>query len=169
MNQILSYVSVIIGVAGLIYAIWQRRTRIRMEQVLDNYLCRLMEQVQSIIIYRDDLRSVLSGIDNPKIKEWAIENYKGCSDIYRTAVDHFLATRAHFTFKDLNHLIKAGVITTYWEEGIWRAVIGYRPENQGEEPPPYFLKDNKKRRHKYFEVKKKEKSFPEEEDDKNLS
>jgi len=150
MVYILSIVSVVIGISGLVYAIWERNARARLNQLLDNYIFRIMEQIQSMIVYRDDINNILKNVNDPVIREWAIEMNKGLSDLYRTSVDHFLATRSIFTFNDLEYLVKSGVVTTYWEESVWRSCVCPRSENIKNDPPEYFLENNSKRRHKYF-------------------
>ncbi|MGD2084560.1 MAG: hypothetical protein PVH61_00100 [Candidatus Aminicenantes bacterium] len=151
MEYILSLVSIAIGVAGIAIALWQRHERIRLRQVFDNYIFRIMEQAQALTPYQKDMQRILEGTENHAVRQWACMQYKGISDLYRTSVDHFLSTRARFTFDDLHRLVMSGVIVTRWEESIWRASVGARIENFRKEPPPFFIKNDEARRHEYLD------------------
>lgn len=44
-----------------------------------------------------------------------------------------------FTYKDLENLVKNGLVYWKWQERQWRILISQRPENKNEEPPEFFL------------------------------
>lgn len=44
-----------------------------------------------------------------------------------------------FTYKDLENLVKNGLVFWKWQERQWRILISQRPENKDKEPPYFFI------------------------------
>jgi hypothetical protein len=78
------------------------------------------------------------------LRQWLWSLHKGASDNYVALVNYYLSLEESFTYKDLEYLKKAGVITTNWEENVWRSQIVFRPENRKKcEDISYFELDTK--------------------------
>ena len=133
-----------LGIAGLAvaYVQWKQTKdvdRLRREQLLAS-----INRAKFLIIPNEVIEKILEK-DSPEseetLRQWLWTLHKGASDNYVTAVYYYLSFEDRFTYKDLEYAKKAGVITTNWEENIWRSLIGLRVENRkkGVSPSDFIL------------------------------
>jgi hypothetical protein len=138
------FVGTALGIAGLAvaYVQWKQTKdvdRLRREQLLAS-----INRAKFLIIPNEVIEKILEK-DSPEseetLRQWLWTLHKGASDNYVTAVYYYLSFEDRFTYKDLEYAKKAGVITTNWEENIWRSLIGLRVENRkkGVSPSDFIL------------------------------
>jgi len=102
--DLLSIASVLVGIAGLVFAYIEHRGRVKAEQMLKNELTAILNRVRVLVPYGKSISSMLEGIDNPKLNRWVWVKYKGLSDLYVLIVTHYLAAQKEFRYTDLKRL-----------------------------------------------------------------
>jgi hypothetical protein len=137
-------IGTLLAIIGLIVAYYQWREtkdveRLRREQLLAQinrarYLI-IPNEVIEIIVDKNDPRS------EETLRQWIWSVHKGASDNYVQTVYFYLSTIGKFTFADLEQAKRAGVVTSNWEEDVWRSLIALREENRGKLPEDEFVLD----------------------------
>ncbi|MCK4404277.1 MAG: hypothetical protein KAW02_04230 [candidate division Zixibacteria bacterium] len=82
---------------------------------------------------------MLQGVNQGNLVRWIWIRYKGLCDLYVMMVTHFLFFEKRFTYDDLKRLVDNKVISSSWEEDIWRNLIAQRPENRNATVPDPFI------------------------------
>lgn len=138
------FVGTALGIAGLAVAYVQWKQTKDVERLRREQLLASINRAKFLIIPNEVIEKILEK-DSPEseetLRQWLWTLHKGASDNYVTAVYYYLSFEDRFTYKDLEYAKKAGVITTNWEENIWRSLIGLRVENRkkGVSPSDFIL------------------------------
>ena len=143
--ELLSFViGTALGIIGLVIGFIQWKQTKNVEKLRREQLLATINRAKFLIIPNEVIEKILEG-DNPESKEtlrqWLWSLHKGASDNYVTAVYYYLSFEDKFTYEDLEYAKRAGIITTNWEENVWRSLIGLRPENRkkGVSPSDFHL------------------------------
>ena len=138
------FVGTALGIAGLAVAYVQWKQTKDVERLRREQLLASINRAKFLIIPNEVIEKILEK-DSPEseetLRQWLWTLHKRASDNYVTAVYYYLSFEDRFTYKDLEYAKKAGVITTNWEENIWRSLIGLRVENRkkGVSPSDFIL------------------------------
>ena len=143
----LSITSTLFGIVGTLLAIFQWKKVKNVEKLRREQLSASINRAKFLIIPNEVIEKIIMNDDiesKETLRQWLWSLHKGASDNYVALVNYYLSLEESFTYKDLEYLKKAGVITTNWEENVWRSQIVFRPENRKKcEDISYFELDTK--------------------------
>jgi len=141
----LSITSALLGIVGTLFAIVQWKKVKNVEKLRREQLSASINRAKFLIIPNEVIEKIIMNDDiesKETLRQWLWSLHKGASDNYVALVNYYLSLEESFTYKDLEYLKKAGVITTNWEENVWRSQIVFRPENRKKsEDISYFKLD----------------------------
>ena len=129
----LSITSTLFGIVGTLLAIFQWKKVKNVEKLRREQLSASINRAKFLIIPNEVIEKIIMNDDiesKETLRQWLWSLHKGASDNYVALVNYYLSLEKSFTYKDLEYLKKAGVITTNWEENVWRSQIALRPENR---------------------------------------
>jgi len=129
----LSITSALFGIVGTLLAIFQWKKVKNVEKLRREQLSASINRAKFLIIPNEVIEKIIMNDDiesKETLRQWLWSLHKGASDNYVALVNYYLSLEESFTYKDLEYLKKAGVITTNWEENVWRSQIALRPENR---------------------------------------
>jgi hypothetical protein len=145
---LLSILSLVIGFIGTYEAIIQHRSKLNVEKMAIQDLTTTLNRIKWLVPYKKTLDKLIVNVDcngNKALLEWIWIQYKGLSDLYLMIVTQFLNSHKTFTHDDIKRLVDNGIITTEWEETVWRNLISERPENSTlDQIPPRFINNTEK-------------------------
>ena len=137
-------IGALLGMIGLAVAYIQWKQTKDVERLRREQLLASINRAKFMIIPNAVIEKILEK-GNPEsgetLRQWLWSLHKGASDNYMTAVYYYLSFEDQFTYDDLEFAKKAAVITTHWEEQVWRSLIGLRAENRkkGVKPSDFIL------------------------------
>ncbi len=137
--EVISILSLIFGIGGTIFALIQYRSRIRVQALLKSELSVAINRIKTMISYRKYIKKLVDNVEKPELVRWVWEKHKGLCDLYVMMVNHCLSSERKFTYDDLKKLVDNKVISSKWEEKIWRDMISRRPENLNVTIPEYYI------------------------------
>jgi hypothetical protein len=141
------FLSIIGTLLGTLFAVLQWKKVKNVERLRREQLSASINRAKFLIIPNEVIEKIIMNDDiesKETLRQWLWSLHKGASDNYVALVNYYLSLEESFTYKDLEYLKKAGVITTNWEENVWRSQIVFRPENRKKcEDISYFELDTK--------------------------
>jgi hypothetical protein len=129
----LSITGTLFGIVGTLLAFFQWKKVKNVEKLRREQLSASINRAKFLIIPNEVIEKIIMNDDiesKETLRQWLWSLHKGASDNYVALVNYYLSLEESFTYKDLEYLKKAGVITTNWEENVWRSQIVFRPENR---------------------------------------
>ena len=145
MNDILLYLSLAIGVIGLLFGWYEKREHIRLKDAFLDQSNVMMQRLVARSIAAKKIRTLLKSVsNNEKVSELMWTQYQGISDLYVGMVSYYLQNVGRFTYEDIARLVRNGFITTRWEESVWRDLVALRPENRARDVPDFSYPEVKK-------------------------
>ena len=127
------FLSIIGTLLGTLFAVLQWKKVKNVEKLRREQLSASINRAKFLIIPNEVIEKIIMNDDiesKETLRQWLWSLHKGASDNYVALVNYYLSLEESFTYKDLEYLKKAGVITTNWEENVWRSQIALRPENR---------------------------------------
>jgi len=127
------FLSIIGTLLGTLFAVLQWKKVKNVEKLRREQLSASINRAKFLIIPNEVIEKIIMNDDiesKETLRQWLWSLHKGASDNYVALVNYYLSLEESFTYKDLEYLKKAGVITTNWEENVWRSQIVFRPENR---------------------------------------
>jgi len=127
------FLSIIGTLLGTLFAVLQWKKVKNVERLRREQLSASINRAKFLIIPNEVIEKIIMNDDiesKETLRQWLWSLHKGASDNYVALVNYYLSLEESFTYKDLEYLKKAGVITTNWEENVWRSQIALRPENR---------------------------------------
>ena len=127
------FLSIIGTLLGTLFAVLQWKKVKNVERLRREQLSASINRAKFLIIPNEVIEKIIMNDDiesKETLRQWLWSLHKGASDNYVALVNYYLSLEESFTYKDLEYLKKAGVITTNWEENVWRSQIVFRPENR---------------------------------------
>ena len=127
------FLSIIGTLLGTLFAVLQWKKVKNVEKLRREQLSASINRAKFLIIPNEVIEKIIMNDDiesKETLRQWLWSLHKGASDNYVALVNYYLSLEESFTHKDLEYLKKAGVITTNWEENVWRSQIVFRPENR---------------------------------------
>jgi hypothetical protein len=141
--EILAFIiGTVLGIVGLVVAYFQWKKTKDVERLRRVQLLASINQAKFLVIPNTVVEKVFQK-GNPEsaetLRQWLWTLHKGTSDNYVAAVYYYLSFEDKFTYDDLEFAKKAGIVSTNWEEQVWRSLIGLREENRKKRVSPSDL------------------------------
>jgi len=137
--EIFTALSFAVGIGGIVMAIIQHRARVRLKGVHNSQLLAALNRTNMMVGLKDNIRKMIQKVQDAETIGWVWSKHQGICDLYVMIVSHYLSVEKTFTYGDLKTLVQNRVITSKWEERIWRNLIGQRPENRNAHVPDNYI------------------------------
>ena len=136
--NIISVVGTIITVMSFLYGIYEKSEREKLEEKRKSQLWASLDRARYVTFDHIILEQIDKELTHEhKHRLWLV--HQAACDLYISLIEQYLSMVEKFTYKDLENLVKNGLVYWKWQERQWRILISQRNENKNNEPPEFFL------------------------------
>ena len=141
--MLLEYLSVGLGVFGIVIAAVQSLRMTRLDNVRRTEIAEVLNRIKMMILTNEDALRITSTEDKRELVAWVWKRQRGLSDMYSALVRQYISTEREFPYSQIARLVAVGIIDSRWQESVWREISALRVENVKAEPPPYVFPGGK--------------------------
>jgi|GEM_PF-2680149 len=136
--NVISVIGTIITVMSFLYGIYEKSEREKLETKRQSQLWASLDRARYVTFDHVILEQIDKEITHEhKHRLWLV--HQAACDLYISLIEQYLSMVDKFTYKDLEHLVKNGLVNWKWQERQWRILISQRKENKDQEPPDFFV------------------------------
>ncbi|MGV3766784.1 MAG: hypothetical protein ACO1NW_11705 [Chitinophagaceae bacterium] len=136
--NVISVIGTIITVLSFLYGLYEKSEREKLESKRKSQLWASLDRARYVTFDHIILEQIDKQLTHDhKHRLWLV--HQAACDLYISLIEQYLSMVDRFTYKDLESLVKNGLVFWKWQERQWRILISQRPENKDKEPPEYFL------------------------------